>query len=503
MKLNFKNILILISFISIHIIGSSQIYPVNAYINPIQSSSIIYSDYFAVGSEDLKINISLLDINEINWPVYLSIQIEDEINGLKISTKPGFKPPSPIYLNGGQILSLTGSDLYQYLNLSNVDLQGITPAVIGASGKLPEGFYKFSVKVFDYPSGVKISNDVPTYAALLLDPPPIILQPSCEDVIIPSAVPFIPFNWQLSAFPNSSNVHYVFSIFQVTSEDVDPYFAVQNNKALKVYESGYESLSSFNLDLNTTQLIAGEKYVFRVRAVDDDYGFGGIPVSSFSNNGYSEWCWFYYGYPKDGFIPIQAPENNYSFGKQDFVFLSWGLSDAAVNNQNFEYRVKIHEIFDGQDSITAFQNNPIWNEYITPPSYSTSGYSVQVSDDLGKDKKYAWKVEGYSDNQLVANSEIYTFSTPSFLEEFKAGSSIIKVLSINNKDFNNLSGTCRVFLSENGDEYVDVDFNNLKLRAVGNTYNLIEGEIEFDLSDRNDLELNPLVQENGNAFFIY
>ena len=135
MKLNFKNILILILFLNIQFLGVSQIYPVNAYISPIQSSSIVYSDYYTLGSEDLKINISLLDVNEINWPVYLSINIEDEINGLKISTKPGFKPPSPIYLNGGQILSLSGSDLYQYLNLSNVDLQGITPAVFGASGK--------------------------------------------------------------------------------------------------------------------------------------------------------------------------------------------------------------------------------------------------------------------------------------------------------------------------------------------------------------------------------
>ena len=311
--------------------GFAQIYPVNAYVNPVQSSSIIYADYYAVGSDKLKINVTLLDINESNWPVYLSIKIEDEANGLKISTKPGFKPISPLYLNGGQILSLSGSDLYEYLNLNNVDLQGITPAVLGASGKLPEGFYKFSVQVHDYPSGIKISNDVPTYASLMLDPPPIILQPLCEEVIVPNAVPFIPFNWQLSSLPNAINTHYVFTIYQVTDPDVDPYFAVQNANALKVYESGYESLSSFNLDLNTTQLIAGEKYVFRVRAVDDDFGLGGIPVSSFSNDGYSEWCWFYYGYPENGNIPLQSPINGYSFSKQDRRIFSWGLSDAAVN----------------------------------------------------------------------------------------------------------------------------------------------------------------------------
>ena len=75
MKLNFKNILILILFLNIQFLGVSQIYPVNAYISPIQSSSIVYSDYYTLGSEDLKINISLLDVNEINWPVYLSINI--------------------------------------------------------------------------------------------------------------------------------------------------------------------------------------------------------------------------------------------------------------------------------------------------------------------------------------------------------------------------------------------------------------------------------------------
>ena len=214
-------------------------------------------------------------------------------------------------------------------------------------------------------------------------------------------------------------------------------------------------------------------------------------MSSFSNNGYSEWCWFYYGYPKDGFIPIQAPENNYSFGTQDFVFLSWGLSDAAVNNQNFEYRVKIHEIYDGQDSITAFQNNPIWNEYITPPSYSTSGYSLQVSDDLGKDKKYAWKVEGYSENQLVANSEIYTFSTPSFLDYFMVGALKINILSLDSKDFNDLSGRCRIPLSDDPDDFIETDFQNLKLTLSGNDYVLNNGEIQFELSDQFKIDLTP------------
>ncbi len=478
--------------------GFGQIMPSNAAVILNPPSPVFLSDYYSIGSNSLQCVLNFTDFSEPSWDVRLKLTIESA--DLKISTSNNFKPVSPINVSPGVPLTLTGPEFYEYLAVQNLDLQGITAASLNQSGKLPEGLYEFCVEILDYETGIPLSLPGCATAYLFSEPPPVLLKPVCEDVVLPNNPQNIYFEWQIAggASPQISLTSlYKLFVYEVTDENVDPYFAVQNNNALLVYESDFMNQTSQTMDFTTTLLTAGKKYVWRVRAVDED------EQDIYGNNGHSEWCWFYYGYPSDGILVLNAPADELVFGKLDQKVFAWETSDKAVAGQSFDYTIFIYEMLEDQSPEEAVQNNVSVFDYTQPVTTSTYGSTYLLTETLEPGKQFAWQVVANTEEQEVAKSTVQSFYTPPLIEKLLAGSNILDIVQLNGNDLNNLSGTCRIPMSQDPEDYVEVDFENISVNQAGDLNIMIGGTILFDLADLDPLELMPNYADNGSAFFNY
>src|SRR5690606_1518936 len=102
----------------------------------------------------------------------------------------------------------------------------------------------------------------------------------------------------------------------------------------------------------------------RVRALDAN------GKNIYKNDGYSEFCWFFYGYPSDGVITLNSPEDGKIFGKLDNKTFNWSTSDKGVPGQEYDYIITIKEKNVGQSKDDAMENNSEWFSYIKPTTTS-------------------------------------------------------------------------------------------------------------------------------------
>lgn len=454
-------------------------------------------EYYSLGSQALQGIVTLNDLNEPSWDVKLIVTIEGE--GIKIKTKQSFLPLNPINLSTGIPTLLEGTDFTQYLDVNNVDLEGITAATLNQSGKLPEGVYNFCIEVVDYMSGVPLSISSCATAFIFFEPPPVTLTPDCEGVVVPSDPQNVYFSWQLAGGASPAITmasKYQLSVYEVTDETGDAYFAVANNHALLIYESDFINQTSLSIDfgINTTSILTpGKKYVYRVRAVDGD------EKDIYRNNGFSEWCWFFYGYPHDGYLSISAPEDEYIYGKFESKSFGWQVSDLGEPGQEYNYSVDIKVLNEGQVKEDAMDVNPDWYVKNLPTTSSLNGAGFSLDQETDPGTTYIWQVTAYTGVQEVAKSEIYTFYSAPVLEEFYAGGNIVKIASLSNSELDNLSGVGRIQVSGDEEDIVEFEFENLTVNEVGSKHVLVSGIAEFDLSARDPIEVSGFDEENGTA----
>lgn len=460
---------------------------------------VYLSDYYAIGSNSFQTLLSLNDLNEVSWDVRLRVTIEGE--GIKIKTKPSYIPPSPISLTAGMPLSFQGADFAPYLDVNNVDLEGITAATLSQSGKLPEGLYQFCVEILDYQTGTPLSLTSCATVFIFFEPPPVTLEPACEGVVTPMDPQNIYFTWQIAggASPTIAlTSKYKLSLYEITDPNDDPYFAVQNNHALLVYESDFINQTSLSIDfgINTTSLlIPGKKYAYRIRAVDAD------EKNIYRNDGFSEWCWFFYGYPSGGKIEITTPEDEHVFGKYENKSFGWGVSDLGIPGQQYEYVINIKELQENQEPDVAMDQNPVWHSEILPVTSSMNGSGFNLQQPFEEGSTYVWQVVAFTGTQEVAESEIYTFYAPSLLDEFYAGNNLVKVISVQGTDLSDVSGKGKIQISEDSEDWVEFDFEHFAIDDMNGEMILSSGEVQIDLTDRDPIELTPELSENGNASF--
>ena len=502
MKYKIQNIIVFTLLLVINFSNTmAQLYPVNSNLVLTPPHPITYSKYADIGSNSIQANLNFIDLNEPTWDVYLSLTIESQ--DIKISTNPNFKPTSPITLFSGVPKVLRGSDFYDYFNLNNAVFENIDAATINATGNLPEGFYTFCITVLDYRSGIPISNSSCNSAYLSLESPPIVISPTCESAINPSSNPNIFFNWQMSGGSSPSttfNSTYKVFLYQITGEDTDYQSAVQNNKALLILESDYLTTPNFMLNSSNpsfTNLQTGNRYVFRIRALDAQQN------NIYKNNGYTEWCWFYYGYPDDGHIKLNFPENDHIFEKMDVPKLVWDASDKASSGQQFDYQLRIFEVLNGQTTKEAVELNTYWLNKSLPPSQSQSGEVYNFTKPFDSGKKYAWFVQSSTSGQLVASSDTLVFNSPPLISSFKAGNTVVKVVSLENNNLDSLRGIGRVQLSGDPQDYIETTFSNIEITSGVSGFVLNSGQLSFDLTHRDSISLSPNLFENGNGYFIY
>lgn len=267
----------------------SQVYPVQLSSQLIPPYSGYLPDYADPSSEKLKI---ILQFNDLTTPQYnIRLKLEIKGNGFSLVTKQLFNP-SPINLQAGVPLLLSGADLAPYLNSNNLDFIGINQNQYEQRMALPEGYYSVCIKAYDYynPGNIQVSNEACSQAWFLLNDPPFLNLPQCGKNVIPQTPQNILFQWtpMNMSSPNSAlNTEYEFALWEVRPDSsANPNQVVLSTAPIF---STTTNLTTLNYGIAEPPLNLYMKYVWRVRAKDI------TGRDWFKNNGYSQICTFVYG----------------------------------------------------------------------------------------------------------------------------------------------------------------------------------------------------------------
>ena len=477
--------LLLIGFVmSLHTLAQTFPVQVNSLLTP--PNSLFLSDYVAPGSMKWQVQLNFLDFNETSRDVFLRLKIES--NELSISTNNDYIPLTPINIIPGIPYLLNGADLYEYLAPQNATYVGAATENLLQNGRLPEGFYSFCVEVIDYTTLEVLSLEKCNSAWLRLMDEPSIASPGCG-VILDNSVPqSINFNWQLTnalsiegGFPE-----YQLSIYEILDDAVDPATAMINGDVVLHFQSFWQTQSSFVYNTGYPQLENGIAYAYVVQAREPQ----GRDV--FKNNGFSQPCYFYYGYPENGVIPLEHPDNVYGFSKFERQLFQWSIPSNLLEDQAVSYTLKIWEI-DSLQTIQESVNNPTWYQYTTPALYLDEGWEHELLKDIKAfdiGQRYSWKVTGTTGNTQIAESPLYEFIGPPLIESFWVNNHLVNIETLTTNDLNDLSGTGSVKIDQAGSLVYPIEFEHLTVEKIGPSHFLTDGIITKELEEELVVELS-------------
>lgn len=492
----FKTFLLLWAFSAGQSSVFAQKFPVTVSTTLMPPYSVWMADYTQPGSNKLSASVNFLDFNEPSFDVKLRVKIEG--SGITLQTLPTFTPNAPITLSPGMPLSVNGDDLAPYLDYDNLSFSGITRQQLESTGQLPEGQYTFCIEVLDYLTGKPISQPGCASAWIQLKDQPLVISPQCGTAILPDQNPNIIFQWQNSGSLSQNSAfstEYQLTIHEVTDANTDPMLAITNQKVLEVFSSGFQNATTYVYSQSDPNLDLGKKYVFRVQAQDEN-GF-----DAFKNEGFSEVCWFSYGYPENGTITLTGPEDGFHFTKEDLPYFKWSSPDNMLSGQQVTYTLAITEIMEGQTATAAMANNTPWKEVVTAPSGTPNGFDALLQDSIPKAKNFAWQIRATSGTQTVATSDIYTFTGPPFMEEFKAGEHTVVVSELESNDLDALSGKGFIRIGEGDSGKVEVEFADLEINQVAGKFVLDNGEILYDVASMPSIALEAKHEDVPDGVF--
>lgn len=472
----------------------AQIYPVTVNTRLVPPYSIFLYDYIAERSNKLSVNVVFNDLNETDRDVYFKIRIEN--SDVAIYTKPDFVPVEPFNIASGTMLEFSGEDFEDYLNFNNLVFSGIDRARFIQNGsRIPPGLYTFTVEVYDFKSRKKISNQGSAVAYLQLNKPPVVIFPRKGDVVPVSENQSIGFQWQPTIIHSNGSLNeteYKISVYEIFASCKNPEYAVANKQANKIFESDYKPETSFMYDLSYPQLETGKRYAVVVNAID----INGRDI--FENKGNSEQSWFNYGYPENGYIQLKYPLNNTSFTLQEQQFFNWEAPDNLIPGQGMYYKFKIVAT-EGLSAENAIKQNQAFYEKTTSFRMDRSGGQVTADSYLERKTEYAWQVTAYTDDQQIAQSDIFICNGAPLVSEIWANKHLIKVTKTNNKDFNNLSGEGKLRVSRDG-ATIDIKFKNIKVVNENGEWKLKKGSIIQAIENSEPIPVVPSNTENENAY---
>ncbi|PBI90180.1 Fibronectin type III domain protein [Flavobacterium sp. ACN2] len=281
MKNKIKRYIALVLFITTNFYSNAQLYPVQLTAVFKSPYSVKISDYASSMDTKMQLLINPTDISINNRQVRLKLYIQG--NGLNIQTSDYVQGQKPIFINGGELLTLTNTEISALFRLEN--LQGINASQY-ANG-LPEGMYNFCFEMYDYITNQKISQKSCASLYLILNDPPLLNTPQKNEQIAQSDFPNIMFTWTPRQI-NATNVSYKFELKQLLDPTLDPQFAFQMSPVL-YEETLFGTALLYNLSMPV--LMPGMRYAWRVRAVSTT---GLSENAIFKNDGYSEIYWFKY-----------------------------------------------------------------------------------------------------------------------------------------------------------------------------------------------------------------
>ncbi len=485
-------------FLVTQFFGQGGTYPVqiNSILNP--PNSIYLEDYYAPGGNSWMMNLTLLDLNEPSRDVYLRLSIES--GSATLTSKPGFIPTNDIItLLPGIPVQISGADLAAYFTPQSMDISGSSWSQIQQNGRLPEDFYQFCVEVIDYQSGEVLSQKNCGASWIQLNDEPLINTPMCDAVIDPSIPTNIMFQWQstnLLSLNSLNSTEYQLTVFEITNPNSSPLNAVSNGEVIQIFQSPWQTTPYYLYTTSDPILELGKGYAFTVQARD----VSGRDL--FKNNGYSQMCWFWYGYPEGGNIELYTPADSAGFSKYSPQYFSWNAPSNVLNNQGIEYEIIIKEKDELQSKQDAIVNNPIWHSNLFPINYMGTGRDYELDKSIkafDKAQEYVWYVQSKTGNQITAQSEVRQFMGPPLVDEFFVNQKRVEVTSLSTKDLNNLSGIGLVSLDANGTYMAEVEFNHISLTELAGIHYMTSGFVEGMLEDSIEVDLMANLPENGTA----
>lgn len=480
-----------------------QIYPSSVTTTLYQPYTIFLDEYANPLIPKIKATVVFTDFTEPSWNIYLKLKITGP--NFTIESKPGVKPPQPFNVIPGVPFEISGADLDWYFNNNNLNFSGISRAQLEANNnRLPEGFYTYCFEAIDYETNRKISLPGCGSAYLALNDPPIVIAPACGNAIENLTQQNILFQWQISNTNgnlNVSSLNYQIDIYEVNNNYSNPQNAIVNNQALPIWQSQPISQNSYLYGPAEPPLEKGKRYVFTVRAIEQG-------KSQIKNNGYSQACWFYYGYPEGGTIELIALPDRHQLTLSEDADFSWKKPSNTINaTQMVGYQFRIVPLNDGQDPENAIINNTPFFQYDVQPSTAPVKNMYLPTEDMmrmARMKPYVWQVKGSSGQQEIAKSPVYKFTGPPVIEKFYAGGFEVTVTSLSAYDSLTyvVSGKGKMPLNTSG-ESPEFSFSNIKLEPIGsNTWVMVNGRID-DKIILSPFVLTPdSVTANKNSEFI-
>lgn len=167
----------------IHKIHAQVVAPVQVTPQILPPYSVYLSDYTQIGIEKLRLIILQRDLSVPNYQIRLKMSLK--LNGREIIRTSPTYIPSPILIDAGIPVLVSGTDLAGYLEPSSWEvLNGFNVAQYQATKSLPEGSYEMCFTAFDFSRpDVAVSNVGCAFYFLSKSEPPLLNMPACGTVI--------------------------------------------------------------------------------------------------------------------------------------------------------------------------------------------------------------------------------------------------------------------------------------------------------------------------------
>lgn len=224
-----------------------------------------------------------------SFQVYLSGVIQGD-EGVRISTRPGYKPPQPITLLPGASYLVTQQNIGALFDADNLVFQGITMQQVIRGNGLPEDNYTLCLRVYDYNTDMPLSGEEPegcsapfTISSL---EPPVIIQPFCQDTVVPQVPQNVLFTWTPSAGAPFT-ARYRIRMIEVNPAGHNPNDAFNTASPPWFFETTAVG-TAYIYGPAQPPLVPGKTYAFMVTIFDP------AGKASFRNGGRSEVCSFVY-----------------------------------------------------------------------------------------------------------------------------------------------------------------------------------------------------------------
>jgi hypothetical protein len=441
---------------------NAQHYPINVRTQLIPPYTLYLSDY--TRDMSLTVTIQPLDLNIENYRVKLFVEIKSD--NILLTTNSGFI--KDLYINGNEPIILTGDDLGDMFAPQNLTFNGTNENDFFRTGKLPEGFYTFTFMLYDYYKDIRVSQQIPAMAFLVMNDPPLINEPYNKERIRLSDPQNIFFQWtpRHTASPNSAfSSEYEFSLYEVLDKNMSPGDVVLTGQPLY---SEILTTTSLIYGLDKPQLIPGKDYVFRVQARD----IQGRDL--FKNNGYSEVYSFTFG---SLCLPPTAMSTKNVAGNG--IEINWA---QGPEQSNFDLQYRKQDITSWTpvetDGATAKIYELVENEkyYVHIKSYcgtfeSDWSYEMEFTAPPKKEVK-SFECSGKNDIATITNTKPLANLKNGDL--FIAGDYSAKITKVSGGN-GIFSGECIVTVPFYANAYVPHQFTNIKINS---DYEMVEGELE-------------------------